>query len=257
MEYKEYKELPVEKEEEAQEFFCRFTFGQFFTILVLEVVTLAFVFYLGAKYGTNYLKIADDDKPKIEQVVAGNSSMQIMTPAMAPQQQAQAAPAANSQINDSELQAMARDALNVKKDDDLKARVKEILAKNENAQQANQTQPVAAANETQPTAQAEAAPQPASVPKPEQSPILMKGQAGKPFSVQVGSYPNMDEANGKVADWRSKGYPSYMMIADIPDRGRWYRVRIGGFATKDDAQQYLEKIKQNEGTEGIVVLNEQ
>ena len=48
-----------------------------------------------------------------------------------------------------------------------------------------------------------------------------------------------------------------MMIADIPDRGRWYRVRIGGFAKKEDAQKYLERFRSDEGVEAIVVLNEQ
>jgi cell division septation protein DedD len=67
----------------------------------------------------------------------------------------------------------------------------------------------------------------------------------------------MNEATTRVDEWRNKGYPAFMMIADIPDRGRWYRVRIGGFSTKEDAQAYLDKFKQTESTEAIIVFNEQ
>ena len=47
------------------------------------------------------------------------------------------------------------------------------------------------------------------------------------------------------------------MIADIPDRGRWYRIRIGGFSTKNNAKKYLEEFLEKEDTEAIIVLNEQ
>ncbi len=37
--------------EEDEDYFCRFTFGQFISLALLEVVALFFVFYLGARYG--------------------------------------------------------------------------------------------------------------------------------------------------------------------------------------------------------------
>ena len=40
-------------------FFCRFTFGQFFALLVLEVFTIFFVFYLGARYGPKLLGLQE------------------------------------------------------------------------------------------------------------------------------------------------------------------------------------------------------
>ena len=46
-EFQDYKNYGEGKEDDVQ-YFCKLTFGQFFTILVLEVVTLAFIFYLGA-----------------------------------------------------------------------------------------------------------------------------------------------------------------------------------------------------------------
>jgi hypothetical protein len=38
---------------DIDDYFCRFTFGQFVTLILLEVVTLFFVFYLGARYGSD------------------------------------------------------------------------------------------------------------------------------------------------------------------------------------------------------------
>ncbi len=37
--------------EEDEEFFCRFTFGQFVSLALLEIVALFFAFYLGSRYG--------------------------------------------------------------------------------------------------------------------------------------------------------------------------------------------------------------
>jgi len=67
----------------------------------------------------------------------------------------------------------------------------------------------------------------------------------------------MGEATRSVEKWKGKGYPAYMMIADIPDRGRWYRVRIGGFATREDASGYLKELQSRENVEALIVMNEQ
>ncbi len=295
------RDLHIEEEEESTSYFCRFTFGQFFTILVLEVITLAFVFYLGAKYGTNYLKVADEDAAaaNVREIVAKGSPDDVMSIDGASQ---------------TELQSIAKDAMKGANDEEIKARVRELLAKNSsnsalnppanvqapiNAQQYPQTGSVQQDNfPTQPSASKVPPPAPlqddqtiadlmaraqesqaAKVQPPsqqqyeqpqqqansqqskqqgsEQGVVRMKSPAGSPYSIQVGSYPSMEEASSKVDDWRGKGYAAFMMIADIPDRGRWYRVRIGGFPSKEDAQTYLEKFRIGESTEAIIVLNEQ
>jgi cell division septation protein DedD len=282
--YKNYN-VGEEKEEDVQ-YFCKFTFGQFFTILILEVVTLAFIFYLGAKYGTNYLKVEtaqEESSPQVTEVVAGNASYPVtaQTPAVSAKEGA-------TSIQDAELQALARDAISGgNKDNELKEKVRELLE----GQQAGKSggvqvteaavqavpQPAApqtaipqapAVSEAQAAPQtalpkktieqaAQTAPAPAAQTPAENGVIRVKSPSGSPYSIQVGSYPNMEDANRKVDEWRSRGYPSFMMIADVPDRGRWYRVRVGGFSSKDDATVYLAKLKQSENVDGIVVLNEQ
>lgn len=274
-EFKDYKNYGNEEKEDEAQYFCKFTFGQFFTIIVLEVVTLAFIFYLGAKYGTDYLKItADNGRTGVTEVVAGSQTAQSIPP----------------ELQDSELQALAKDVVSGGSDESLKEKVRNLLEKQkENAQIAGvvssqealqpatqPTQPVQPVEPSQPVvhemnqaskatvAQTGNAAQPATQPVTQPTPpptesgaIKIKASSNSQFSIQVGSYPNMNEATSRVDDWRNKGYAAFMMIADIPDRGRWYRVRIGGFSTKEDAQVYLDKFKQNESTEAIIVFNEQ
>lgn len=236
--FKDFKNLPEETRDDVQ-YFCKFTFGQFFTILVLEIVTLAFMFYLGAKYGNEYLKVG-------EQIAVTQPQIEVVS--NVPQQ---------SVLQDTELQAMAKDALQGKPD--LKQRVKELLEKQGTPPVVETPVTEAPPVETPPAETLQAETPPAEIaqalPKTE-GVIQMKAPASSQFSIQVGSYPNMDEANLKISDWREKGYPAYIMIADIADRGRWYRVRIGGFATKDDAQKYLDQFVEKENSEAIIVRNE-
>lgn len=250
--FRDYKNVVEDRDEPAQ-YFCRFTFGQFFTILVLEVITLGFVFYLGAKYGNEYIKISQETAtPAVTEIVAGVPNVP-----------------AQSVIHDPELQAMAKDAIQGGGEPDLKQRVKELLEK-ESSQPATTAlagKQGAVSGERLATPAETSAGLPAKTIKQEQaaeSPkpanegvVRMKSPANAQFSIQVGSYPNMDEANQKVSEWRDKGYAAFMMIADIADRGRWYRVRVGGFATKEDAQSYMDQLTSKENTEAIIVRNEQ
>jgi cell division septation protein DedD len=91
----------------------------------------------------------------------------------------------------------------------------------------------------------------------EKGAVRIKSAENAKYALQVGSYPKMAEANTAVEKWKSKGYSAYLMIADIPDRGRWYRVRLGGFASRDEAQKYKKEFESQEGTEALVVMNEQ
>lgn len=278
--FKDYKNYdPDETHDEDVQYFCKFTFGQFFTILILEVVTLAFVFYLGAKYGTDYLKISDLDnnKPAVTEIVAGGA------PDTTIAQPAGTVPT----IQDAEIQALARDVIKGGgSENQLKDKVRELLDRQSGGKVAansavvpNEVKELENANamgeaiqvkpegpsvvdgyrqNEKPVAQQQTVAPVAKAEPTEGGAVKVKSSSSmSPYSIQVGSYPNMEDANAKVEEWRSKGYPSFMMIADIPDRGRWYRVRVGGFPSKEDAANYLAKIKQSDGVEGIVVINEQ
>lgn len=310
--------------DESESFFCRFTFGQFFALLVLEVFTLFFVFYLGARYGRGLLGL--DQNPAITMEETAN------TATTAENTQAPAASGTPEKPTvpttaDPEVVKMADQLIAKAESPELKDRIKKMIAQaqgggaavspvdttatatpppqtgpkvitigngeppvnaapSEPVTQATPASPIAvppvseARAPTAPTqgnTEANAAEDVPEVFKKREarteataaqdaadrknatdaSVIKIKSAENGRYSLQIGSYPKLDEATRSVERWKSKGYPAFLMIADIPDRGRWYRVRIGGFNSRDDAAKYLGDFSSKEGVEALVVLNEQ
>lgn len=244
--------------EEGLLYFCKFTFGQFFTLMVLLIMTLCFSFYLGARYGNQYLRLGEIGPPPM----ASSPALQGPT----------AGPLPETVAEDEQLKALARDALMRGERTKLEARAQEIL-----------TAPTAPAptttSFTPPPEEAtdaggsavpgtmEAARGPMPTATASDTPpggadtasglVKVKSSAGMQYAVQVGAYQEQREASYYVEEWKAKGYPAYMMIADLGDRGFWYRVRLGAFPTKEDADRYLADLKTKETIDGIVVFNEQ
>lgn len=278
-EYSEFEEDEREEddaEEQPTHHFCKLTFGQFFTLMVLEVITLCFVFYLGARYGNEYLRI--DEVAEVTKTPVNIVSKRAPAGELSEEEQ---------------LQEMARSAMEGEKVD-LKSKVQEIL----NRQRGPSTPPMGEPL-TEP-AYSQSTPNQAitkedmlrklqelsdqgrvqsnqavsgefgqresrtfvPTPKPQipstKQVVKIKSTGGADFAVQVGSYPDVKEASYRVEEWKSKGYQAYLMIADLGEKGQWYRVRIGAFANKDEAGKYLGSMKGKEGIEdAFVVQNEQ
>ena len=213
-------------------YFCRFTFGQFFTLLVLEIFTLGFVFYLGSRFGTDFLPTPQ------------TSAMANVANPSAPLK-----PDVYATTQDPEIQALAKDLVQSAPTTDLKQRVSELLQRNAAQDFAPKASPI---SETPPAA-LPSAPATAETPAPEQNaPSLAVGH----YAIQVGSYPTRGEAENQVQWWTAKGYEAYVTSADIPEKGRWYRVRMGGFASKSEAEGYLEQLQQKEQVDALVIFNQ-
>jgi len=63
------------------------------------------------------------------------------------------------------------------------------------------------------------------------------------YTVQVASFSEIDSAKELENSLKSKTYPAYIKVAQIPGKGTWYRVRVGEFNTKNDAMSYAEYLK--------------
>lgn len=234
--------LPAHYNKKETPYFCRFTFGQFFTLLVVEIFSLFFIFYLGARYGRELLGIevlAKAEKGEGSVPIVATDISKVSTTA------------------DPEIRALAKDILNSAPTADLKERVQEMLQEAPKQAPVVDNRPVTqkpvVEKETPPPSAEKTSPEtPEAPPVIQATPTTMKGK----YTVQVGSYTDPNEAHLMQNHWKEKGYPAYLVSADIPDRGRWYRVRLGGFDTREEATQFLEAFKQQEGIEGFIAPKE-
>lgn len=88
--------------------------------------------------------------------------------------------------------------------------------------------------------------------KAEKRPVKTKGDVsttaspGKPaastpgaqYAVQLASFPDIRIAKEMEESLKSKTYPAYIETVNLPGKGTWYRVKVGGFTTKDEAKRY-------------------
>lgn len=55
------------------------------------------------------------------------------------------------------------------------------------------------------------------------------------FTLQVGSFQDKEEADTFFRGLTGGPYDPYMVEADVPGKGKYYRVRVGGYASFDEA----------------------
>jgi cell division septation protein DedD len=58
------------------------------------------------------------------------------------------------------------------------------------------------------------------------------------YAVQLASFPDLRIAREMEESLKSKTYPAYIETVDLPGKGTWYRVKVGGFTTEDEAKRY-------------------
>ena len=77
------------------------------------------------------------------------------------------------------------------------------------------------------------------------------------FSLQVGSFKKVELAEFLETDLKNKGYPVYVESALINEMGQvWYRVFIGRFSTKIEAEKIGIKIKEVDGLASVIKWHE-
>ena len=75
------------------------------------------------------------------------------------------------------------------------------------------------------------------------------------YCVQVGASKDPQKAQALMKELRKKGYPSPRVLkADIPGQGIWYRIRVGSFRRKTQAEELAWKIHQRERLDPRVML---
>jgi cell division septation protein DedD len=69
----------------------------------------------------------------------------------------------------------------------------------------------------------------------------------------VASLRSQDNAQKLTQQLRSKGYDPQLETLDKPDDGRWYRVLVGSFKTRDEAQRFAAEFNKRENFQGIAI----
>jgi cell division septation protein DedD len=104
--------------------------------------------------------------------------------------------------------------------------------------------PAAAPGAAAPAAASPAAP--AAAPAAEE-----KQQPAQQFVVQIASYRSKQEAESAQSKLASKGIAAYLAESKLPDRGVWYRLRVGRHLSKAEAEELAGK-----AGKGAIVLTE-
>jgi cell division septation protein DedD len=94
-------------------------------------------------------------------------------------------------------------------------------------------------------------PKPVVAVPPAPRPAVAAAPAGKgAWVVQVGSTQDRIEAGRIAARFATRG--ARVVAADVPGKGRWYRVRLGSFETREAADRYLRDLERGTGAKGFV-----
>lgn len=75
------------------------------------------------------------------------------------------------------------------------------------------------------------------------------------FTLQVVSYESRDQAESFANALRSRSHKAFVTQAEVPGRGRFFRVRVGPFTTRREAEEYRSRFEDDEHMHTIVVSN--
>ncbi|HEX5036839.1 MAG TPA: SPOR domain-containing protein [bacterium] len=259
---------------DIDDYFCRFTFGQFVTLILLEVVTLFFVFYLGARYGSDLLGTSEVKKqavipgqsPKNVDDIVGTPSVEYTYPEVLTSRDGQKAiriKPSGVTADEYDRQKIEDPAAIIQRDSPreeapVQAPTAEVYKKSGSTPSAvpppTPTTPTVNPPVQERPDEEQLVRQEVPVEAPVEAPVETPKPKGK-FTIQVGSYQSSNEASAALRGWKKKGYSAYTAVGTIPDKGTWYRVRIGGFPSREEAQKFLDKFKAKEKASALVVLS--
>jgi cell division septation protein DedD len=82
--------------------------------------------------------------------------------------------------------------------------------------------------------------------------VVPSGSEGA-FTLQVVSYDARDIAERFATALRARGHRAFVTQAELPGRGRSYRVRVGPFTTRRDALAYQASFEREERMHSVLV----
>jgi cell division protein FtsN len=77
------------------------------------------------------------------------------------------------------------------------------------------------------------------------------------YFIQAGSFQNPAEADNQKARLAILGFESSVEPANLPDKGTWYRVRLGPYKKVEDINKVRQQLAQNGIDASLVKMKEQ
>lgn len=74
------------------------------------------------------------------------------------------------------------------------------------------------------------------------------------YSLQVSSYQEKAMADEDVKNMKKKGYAAFVVPFELEGRGKWYRVRVGSFSTRQAAEKLQKELKTKDGITTLIAM---
>lgn len=98
-----------------------------------------------------------------------------------------------------------------------------------------------------------------AAPEAKPKPVGMNDEGAdldETWTVQFASSPARAEADRMAATLGEKGYAARVVVADLAGKGRYYRVRVGRFASRDTADNLRREASAKTGVTGVVMRSQ-
>jgi cell division septation protein DedD len=66
------------------------------------------------------------------------------------------------------------------------------------------------------------------------------------YTLQVASFETREEAQAFASDLRGRGHNVFLVRTSTPERGTWFRVRVGPFSSRGEATRYQARFERQE-----------
>jgi cell division septation protein DedD len=73
------------------------------------------------------------------------------------------------------------------------------------------------------------------------------------FTLQIGSHNVVDEAKDQVDAVEALGFKPFLRAAEIRGKGKWYRVYVGGFFSRTEAEKAGQRYKSQHAIDSYIV----
>ena len=102
------------------------------------------------------------------------------------------------------------------------------------------------------------------IKKPKAVPSIKKAPASVPdlmdgkFSLQIASYKESSQAEELMQKLKGQGFSALRLVqGDVPGKGRYFRVRMGRFKTRTQAEQFKRQLMIEHALDTLLVIVDQ